>query len=61
MYKDGGATLEKSDVASLEKMFNSSPEAQVDYGGGNGGNGGNIGGGRGGGGGDGGGSGGSGD
>ena len=41
MYKDGGATLEKSDVASLEKMFNSSSEAEVDYGGGNGGNGGN--------------------
>ena len=60
MFKDGGATLEKTDVASLEKMFNKTPEAEVEYGGGGGGNGGNIGGGRGdGGGGGGGGSGGS--
>ena len=47
MYTDGGAVLEKPDVAKLESMFNKTPHLQ--FGGGNG-NGGDIG--RGGGGGD---------
>jgi len=45
MNGNGGALLEKIDIASLERMYNSTQEIEVQYGGGNGGKGGNIGGG----------------